>query len=296
MFQPFSLRMRNKAVMWKADFLRGTEQLEFSAKDMQQATLCALQQWCDEQGIGQPLLASGGWVFTKACMTALEETLALEKLAPLNVALEEERVKRLQQGANEYKHYGEQPTEFRVLCSFPAHSKRCFPLRVSQSRYHLDVDRRQLELSQCKGLMVIENLDVFYWYGSEKWPAPLALQDYLVVYRGHNHMAASVKALQAMAAEQQLPQVLFADLDCKGVSMAVHEGFSHLLLPSVEQAQAAATHWQAPAEQIPFFAGIEAAVPAAHPLAQYVALLREGKGLLQQGMLNMPLRAEALPR
>src|SRR5699024_12142858 len=123
-----------------------------------------------------------------------------------------------------------------------AHSKRCFPLRVSQSRYHLDVDRRQLELSQCKGLMVIENLDVFDWYGSEKCPAPLALLDYLVVYREHNHMAASVKALQAMAAEQQLPQELFADLDCKGVSMAVHEVVSHMLLKSMDHVRTATTN------------------------------------------------------
>lgn len=292
MAKPFSIRIRNKAKEMKARIERGETVLMFSAADMRKPVMKALQAWCDDMGIGAPLLGSGGWRFTRDCLVALEETLALEKLAPLTADIADTRVEQVQQGGEEHKTQGEAPTEHRVLCSFPMPSKLCLPLRVSQSRCHVDMDWRRLNLAHCAGLVVVENLDVFYLYGSEQWPALRRLEHHWVVYRGHDSKARGVRQLQQAVAERGLPQVFFGDFDAKGVSLGLHEDYTHLLLPTVDDARVHASRWQASAAQVNAFPSIEshvAALPDTHPLHAYVALLREQKALLQQGMAGLPL-------
>lgn len=288
----FSLSMRAKAVSLKRQLARGAGVVYFTPAQMQQRALQELQQWCAYHGVGQPLAPSGGWRVSPACMHALEECLAHLRLQGLAEALASERAERIVQNSLEYKGYGDKPTEHRLLCSLPTPGKFSLPLQESQSRFVADVDWRQLHLSQCPGLVVVENLDMFYLYGSERYPALAALNNYWVVYRGHNEMAKNVLLLQTALAQRGLPQVFFGDFDAMGMHLALQENYTHVLLPTLASLTERITPWHAPAEQVGHFVGIEkklAALPPSHALHAYVGLLREQKGLLQQGMANLPM-------
>jgi len=288
----FSLSMRGKAMALKRQLARGAGTLYFTPTQMQQRSLQELQQWCDCYGVGQPLAPSGGWRFSRACLRALEECLAQLRVHALDEELAAERTDRIQQGSFEHKGYGHKPSEHRLLCSLPMPGKFSFPLQVSQSRCVADVDWRQLHLGQCQGIVVVENLDTFYLYGSEQCPELPSMHGFWVVYRGHDEKAKNVALLQSAVAARGLPQVFFGDFDAKGLSLALHEGYTHVLLPTIESLAQHATLWHAPAKQVGYFTGIEeklTAFPANHALHAYVALLREQKGLLQQGMAALAM-------
>jgi len=281
---------RKQAHRLRRELLRGQPIITFSGRDMRRRkSLAQLQQWCDEQGIGAPLRPDGGWSVDHDTLQQLEQALQALGLAPLDAELAATRIGRLQQGAQEFKTLGEAPLQHRLLCSFRlAHHP--VAVRNPPARWVLDIDWRQLDLNDYAGLLVIENADVFYTCGSADWPLPGRFENHLVAYRGHDHRAQGLKALQQ--AWHGIPQIYFGDVDPKGLSIALQEGYSHVLLPALTEFQRAATALHAPAAQEPsqrWLAAHSSSLPITHPLHGYMRILVSGRGLLQQAAVSMPM-------
>lgn len=290
-----SLAARKQALRLARELRRGTPVVSFAGADLRRKkSLADLQAWCDAQGIGQPLRADGGWRFDPDTLKQLEQALQTLGLAPLDAAPAATRIGRLRQGAQEYKTLGEAPLQHRVLTS---HALVVDPVPVNgaPARWVLDMDWRQLDLDFWDGLLVVENADVFYACGSADWPLPDALAGHLVVYRGHDHRAQGLRGLQ-QAWGRRAPQVYFGDIDPKGMSIALNEGYSHVLLPPFEQFARQASPFHAPAKQEASqrrLARLAPSIPAEHPLKAYMQVLIDGKGLLQQAVLQLPLTPTA---
>lgn len=275
--------------LWR-ELQRGHTVITLSGNDMRRRkSLSQLQQWCDGQGIGPPLRGDGGWRFDHDTLRQLEQALASLGLAPLDAEPAATRIGRLRQGAQELKTLGEAPLQHRVLCSFRLPDS---PVAVTHApaRWVLDMDWRQLDLRGYTGLLVVENADVFYACDTPDWPLPPEFENHLVTYRGHDHRAKGLKALQQ--AWRDAPQIYFGDVDPKGMSIALQEGYSHVLLPTLAEFQRAATVLHAPAAQERSQRALAAGLAgwrADHPLWPYLEHLTAGRGLLQQALLQMPL-------
>lgn len=281
---------RKQAQQLQRRLRRGQPAIMLSSRDMGRLkSLAELQAWCDEQGIGPSLRADGGWRFDHDMLRQIEQALHSLALAPLDAQLAETRIGRLQQGVQEYKTLGEAPLQHRILCS---HRLQDSPVATIQTpeRWILDMDWRQIDLSAYDGLLVVENADVFYACGTVDWLLDSEFAGYLVAYRGHDHRSKGLKELQR--AWGDAPQVYFGDIDPKGLSIALQEGYSHVLLPSFAQFADSATAFHAPAEQESNqrdLADRQISLPGNHPLRAYLQVLVDGRGLRQQSVLDMAL-------
>jgi len=285
-----SIGARKQAVKLQARLRRGEAVVLLSGTDMgRRKGLAQLQRWCDEQGIGQPRRSDGGWRFDEDTLQQLQQALHILDLAPLDSTPATTRIGRVQQGAQEYKTLGEAPLAQRILCSFRLASE---PVATTQipPRWVLDMDWRHIDTSAYAGLLVVENADVFYACDTPDWPLPNALTHYLVAYRGHDYRAKGLKALQQTW--RDVPQIYFGDVDPKGMRIALQEGYSHVLLPVLGQFRRAATARHAPVAQETsqrWLAARLTSQSATAPLCAYLRVLVDGKGLLQQAMVRMPL-------
>lgn len=289
MHTELSLQARRRAEKIQARLRRGEGPLTFTARQMQQTSLHNLQQWCEAQGIGIPILSSGGWRFTEQCLQQLEETLAYLRLRPLDEAAAATRIGRLQQGTEEHKSIGETPFEYRVLCSLMAENH--FSSVKSQKRYAVYVDTRDLQLENFAGLVVIENADVFFALGTPEWPLPKVLEHFLIVYRGHDGSSKAVKHLEAAWCSTHKPLVFFGDADYAGLRLALQGRYTHMVLPSLSEFQALANTAQAEAKQL-FLRKALATTPTS--LQPYVVVLEQQRALRQQAMQSLALELVAL--
>lgn len=291
-----SISARKQARTLRQQLQRGQSGIALSGARMRRVkSLADLQAWCDAQGIGVPLRADGGWRFDHATLRQLEQALTDLGLTPLDEAPATSRIGRLRQGAQEHKTLGEAPLQHRIQCSMAA-TDRLLPVTRLPARWVLDMDWRDIDLAAFDGLLVVENVDVFYACGSADWPLAANLSNHLIVYRGHDYRRRGVKALQ-QAWQPGRPHIYFGDLDPKGVSIALHEGYSHMLLPPLEQFRHKASTLHAPARQEAYQRQLVATLKqltTQHPLSRYLQQLVRGRGLLQQAMLDMQLVPVAL--
>lgn len=76
------------------------------------------------------------------------------------------------------------------------------------------------------------------------------------------------------------------DFDVKGVTLALDNSATHLLLPDIEWLAENATPLHVPAEQLPYQRRLHkhlSGLPSVHPLREYLTLLLEKqRGLKQQ--------------
>lgn len=284
MHTQFSLAARRAAEKIQTRIERGESPIVFAPKAMQQKGLSSLQQWCQAQGIGEPLLGSGGWRFTANCLQQLEGVLAYLQLRPLNEAAAATRIKRLQQGVEEHKHLGEKPFEHRVLCTLP--SEGSFHGLAPHNRYPIYADWRQLHFDDFAGVVVVENADVFFEFGNQNWPLPKALEHFLLVYRGHDESSRGVKRLKDAWLSTSKPLVFFGDADYAGFSLALTGRYTHMLLPSPPAFLAHANTTQAEAKQLKLSGAVQQ-TPAS--LSPYVEVLNNQRALRQQSMLSLAL-------
>ena len=136
--------------------------------------------------------------------------------------------------------------------------------------------------------MVVENLDCFYQLHA--FTLQLPYQQALIIYRGDKLYSKGCKALKAAWLKQNKPALYFGDFDAKGVSIALNEGYSAMLLPDFTCLQQHASTAMLPDKQLGFIAAIKAKTVAAE-LQPYMQLLCEQlKGLRQQNMQGVVLK------
>src|SRR5690606_38476150 len=133
----------------------------------------------------------------------------------------------------------------------------------------------------------VENLDCFYQL--QAFTLQLPYQQPLIIYRCDKLYSKGCKALKAAWLRQNKPAIYFGDFDTKGVSIALNEGYSAMLLPEFASLQQHASTAMLPDKQLGFIAGIKEK-PVASEFQPYQQLLcqqllcQQLKGLRQQNM------------
>lgn len=150
----------------------------------------------------------------------------------------------------------------------------------------------QLVLDRFNGLLVVENLDSFYLLEQSVWPELQSAQT-LVVYRGHGQEARGCKHLKQRWQGSGKPLVYYGDFDAKGMSIALHEGYNQLLLPSADFLLQQASDLHQPAAQLPYQQSLQQhrdQLPTNHPLQPLLEIQLQQKGLKQQWFGAQPLQ------
>ncbi|MBZ9613469.1 DUF7281 domain-containing protein [Rheinheimera maricola] len=182
----------------------------------------------------------------------------------------------------EQKSIGIKPRQQRVLVSL-AQPQLVAGIAVQV----LDTDWQQLPLAQFDALLVVENLDCFYQLHA--FTLALPCKQPLIIYRGDKLYSKGCKALKTAWLKQNKPALYFGDFDAKGVSIALNEGYSAMLLPEFAALQQHASPAMLPDKQLSFIAAIKAK-PVAHEFQPYQQLLcQQLQGLRQQNMQGMAL-------
>ncbi|AMC99182.1 DUF7281 domain-containing protein [Halomonas chromatireducens] len=186
-------------------------------------------------------------------------------------------------GNREEKSVRESPRENRVLASLPAGAPRSG--LESQARDFLDLDWRDIALSEFDVLVQVENLDGFYAFDPVIPPLTEWLRP-LVLYRGDSfYGGAFPKVAEAWASTGKI-HLYLGDFDAKGVSLAISSRATHLLLPPFAALAQSAHAEHLPAKQQEYQSALRdlaGSLPADHPLTNYLkVLLSDQRGLLQQ--------------
>ena len=253
--------------------------------------------WCHEHYIDPGLRLNGKELhFDRELIKQINKTLLSQGQAPVGRSLSGlSSLEQAKEGVEEDKSLGESPRSHRVLVNVPSQH----PGWLSHApRAIADVDWRGIQLETCDALIQVENLDCFYHFD----PTSLALQHSqqpLVVYRGDSQYGGAFRPLAEAWRNTRKAHYYAGDFDVKGVSLALSSGATALLVPPLEWLQHHATGFHDPAEQLPFRPALERhrnALPAAHPLQPYLAiLLGSHRGLRQQwfeSLVSVPLHQE----
>lgn len=182
----------------------------------------------------------------------------------------------------ELKSIGVKPRQQRVLLKLPT-----AVVAVGMTADIIDTDWQQLPLAQFDALLVVENLDCFYQLAA--FTLQLPYQQPLIIYRGDKLYSKGCKTLKAAWLKQNKPAIYFGDFDAKGVSIALNEGYSAMLLPDFATLQQYASPAMLPDKQLSFIAAIKAKTLAAEFKPYQQLLCQQLKGLRQQNMQGMLL-------
>lgn len=192
---------------------------------------------------------------------------------------------RLQSAAlnqQELKSIGPKPRQHRVLLKLNTPAAA-----VGIAVDIIDIDWQQLPLAQFDTLLVVENLDCFYQL--DTFTLALPCTQPLIIYRGDSQYSKGCKALKAAWLLQNKPTIYFGDFDAKGVSIALNEGYSAMLLPDFAALQQHASPAMLPDKQLSFNANIKAKTVTSEFQPYQQLLCQQLKGLRQQNMQGMTL-------
>lgn len=251
--------------------------------------------WCEAQDLlAAPVAGASEFAYTSTLVSAVEQRLAQLGLAPLSADLKGSSLAQAAQGAAEHKSVREKPRDHRVLRYVAGGGADPSAGQV------VDVDYRELDLSQFADLVVVENLDCFYELGQFELPClshkradkPADKQaQSLIVYRGDSHYSKGRAALinrwkHCGKSTNGKPLRYFGDLDPKGIHIAQSEGFTHIAAPDFEWFCEHATAQAYPTKQH----DIAGMLNTSGELGPYVHFIqRQQKAVLQQWLQHVLL-------
>jgi hypothetical protein len=240
--------------------------------------------WCHQHDIDLATrINSKALRFDAVLLAQINDVLESARIAPLGRSLSGlTSSAQAKEGVDEDKASRESPRARRVLVSFPPQPTTGL---ANEPRAIRDVDVMGLKLSAFSALIQVENLDSFYEFSPEL-PALSGYTNPLVVYRGDSHYGGGFALLAEAWHKTRRTHIYAGDFDVKGVTLALDSNATHILLPTIEWLTQNATPLHVPAEQFPYQRRLRkqlAALPSAHPLRDYLALLLEKqRGLKQQ--------------
>ena len=257
----------------------GSERVNTSGKAVQQ-----ILSWCIEHELapGNSLNLSY-FSFSLALLNDIARVQRqLQQACFLDALGQNSRLQSAVLNQQELKSIGIKPRQQRVLLKLNT-AAAAVGLAVDV----IDIDWQQLPLAQFDALLVVENLDCFYQLHAFTLALPYTQP--LIIYRGDTLYSKGCKALKAAWLQQNKPAIYFGDFDAKGVSIALNEGYSAMLLPDIATLQQHASPAMLPDKQLGFIANIKAK-PLAPEWQPYLQILCEQlKGLRQQNMQGMVL-------
>lgn len=258
----------------------GSERVNTSAKAMQQVLL-----WCIEHDLvpGNSLNLPQ-FSFSLALLNDIAAVQRqLQQACFIDALGQNSRLQSAVLNQQELKSIGPKPRQHRVLLKLNTPAAA-----VGIAVDIIDIDWQQLPLAQFDALLVVENLDCFYRL--DAFTLALPYTQPLIIYRGDSQYSKGCKALKAAWLLQNKPTIYFGDFDAKGVSIALNEGYSAMLLPDFAALQQHASPAMLPDKQLSFIAGIKAKTVAAELQPYQQVLCEQLKGLRQQNMQNLMLK------
>lgn len=199
--------------------------------------------WCSEHEVPTANWVTGCQaIFDQCVLGTINETL--QQLGRPAIDQARSGLDRYQQShfGNREDKSGSRPKQGRVLVLQPDASGIQLPvLRQPAADLVLDVAVEQLDLERLASLLVVENLDMFYCclelHRLDEQCLPESCANSLIVYRGHQHDARSVRELVRYFTEQGRPACYLGDFDPAGLNIALEHGYSHILLPELQLLQ-----------------------------------------------------------
>ncbi|MDR6982242.1 hypothetical protein J2X32_000850 [Rheinheimera pacifica] len=258
----------------------GSERVKSSAKAVQQVLA-----WCIEHELvpGNSLQLPQ-FSFNLALLKDIARVQRqLQQACYLDALNQNNRLDNAAFNQQELKSIGVKPRQQRVLLKLntPVDSG------LGLAAQFVDIDWQQLPLAQFDALLVVENLDCFYQLHA--FTLQLAYQQPLIIYRGDTLYSKGCKALKMAWSGLNKPALYFGDFDAKGVSIALNEGYSAMLLPDFATLQQHASPAMLPDKQLSFIAGVKAKTVACEFQPYQQLLCQQLKGLRQQNMQSMTL-------
>ncbi|MDP5137838.1 DUF2220 family protein [Rheinheimera baltica] len=258
----------------------GSERVSTRSKTVQQVLL-----WCIEHELvpGNSLNLPQ-FSFSLALLSDIARVQRqLKHACYLDAPEQHSRLDNATRSQQELKSVGLKPRQHRVLLKLNKPADISFGIAADI----IDIDWQQLPLMQFDALLVVENLDCFYQL--DAFTLQLPYQQPLIIYRGDSQYSSGCKALKAQWLKQNKPTLYFGDFDAKGVSIALNEGYSAMLLPELATLQQHASQSMLPVKQLGFIAGIKAKTVAVEFTPYQQVLCEQLKGLRQQNMQGMLL-------
>ena len=257
----------------------GSERVKTSAKTVQQVLA-----WCVEYDLvpGNSLTLPQ-FSFSLALLNDIARVQRqLQQACYLDALSQNSRMDNAARSQQELKNIGAKPRQQRVLLKLTTPAAA-----VGTTVDIIDIDWQQLPLTQFDVLLVVENLDCFYQL--HDFPLALPYQQPMTIYRGDKLYSKGCKALKAAWLKQNKPAIYFGDFDAKGVSIALNEGCSAMLLPDFATLQQHASPAMLPDKQLSFIANIKAKTVTSEFQPYQQLLCQQLKGLRQQNMQGITL-------
>jgi hypothetical protein len=258
----------------------GSERVKTSVKAVQQVLA-----WCVEHELvpGNSLQLPH-FSFNLALLNDIARVQRqLQQACYLDAPDQHSRLDNAARSQQELKNIGAKPRQQRVLLKLNTPAD----CGLGMAAQCIDIDWQQLPLAQFDALLVVENLDCFYQLHA--FTLQLTYQQPLIIYRGDTLYSKGCKALKTAWLKQNKPAIYFGDFDAKGVSIALNEGYSAMLLPDFATLQQHASPAMLPDKQLSFIAAIKAKTVAAEFRPYQQLLCQQPKGLRQQNMQGMTL-------
>lgn len=260
------------------------------SKSTKLAVVQEILNWCLQQGIA-PVNSLQLPAFSFD-LKMLDDIAALQQ--QLGEPLYKDDLSQLQQldiarnTGIENKSIGLKPGHNRVLLRLSEQAR----LADNISAQFIDHDLKALELGTFDVLLVVENLDCFYQLHVFCYDLPY--QSPLIIYRGDQLYSQGCKTLKDLWLSTARPCIYFGDFDAKGVSIALHEGYSHMLLPDFATISQLSTPSMLPDKQLSFIAALQQKQVSA-AFQPYQSLLCDHfKALRQQRMQALQLQPVSL--
>ncbi|NLU17678.1 MAG: hypothetical protein GXW94_18260 [Serratia liquefaciens] len=264
---------------------KGNEKKKTSGK-----SVILILRWCIEQGLlPDNILNLPDFTFNLHLLEHISTIQNQLKQSNFRELLKDKnRLENAMRSDQEIKNLGIKPRQHRVLIYLtdPVFCSKNIQVQVVDSEW------QDINLVGFDVLLVVENLDCFYQLNKFVLPTD-DFHSPLIIYRGDKIYGKGSSTLKKSWRETGKPAYYFGDFDPKGVSIALHEGFQAMLLPSLTEVMQTASVAMFPDAQLKFLSKI-ANTEVNDSFGDYLALLLAHKGLRQQKMQNKHLYIKKL--
>ncbi|EAO9158126.1 hypothetical protein AA14_25610 [Salmonella enterica] len=229
------------------------------------------------------------FLFTTMLLNKISDTQQRLKQANFRDDLSlKSRIESAQLSDQEIKTAGVRPQQHRVLL----HLNQPLVNELGMTIEVVDMDWRNIKLTQFDVLIVVENQDCFYH---------LALFDYsrcdfhspLIIYRGDRAYSKGAVALKHCWLKTGKTAIYFGDFDPKGISIAMNEGYQLMLLPSPGVVMKKSSPVMFPDAQLKFLPELLRGKVHSH-FRDYLLVLEKHQALRQQKMQGEILKVVML--
>ncbi|EBI7046800.1 hypothetical protein FPC62_24990 [Salmonella enterica] len=278
------------ALVWLKKLDHRLKAKNYEKKNTDGKIVMQVLRWCTALDLIQAnSLLLPEFLFTTMLLNKISDTQQRLKQANFRDDLSlKSRIESAQLSDQEIKTAGVRPQQHRVLL----HLNQPLVNELGMTIEVVDMDWRNIKLTQFDVLIVVENQDCFYH---------LALFDYsrcdfhspLIIYRGDRAYSKGAVALKHCWLKTGKTAIYFGDFDPKGISIAMNEGYQLMLLPSPGVVIKKSSPVMFPDAQLKFLPELLRGKVHSH-FRDYLLVLEKHQALRQQKMQGEILKVVML--